>query len=653
MRLSSNHRLCSRLLLIVALAALAAAPTNTRASSDPRTYTDPLYGYQLDIPADWHTYPPQAGALIGATVMSDIDLDPQVTGDASAVPAAIDAANVKVQLGLAPLPPGQSLAHWAANWIDFQTTDEEFAPLALEFTPPQTITVGQYSGLSYIITEPDGSTVREILLPIDDAQVLVVGIRPAYSARLNDALALLQTMRPNAQFTFPAQVAEVAQSFRARALQTVTRAPRAPMACPTGITNPGTEAPDSPIALFMPFLSGERWMVGGWGYFYGNGTHCNAANEYYSTDWNRSTGDEGAVVLPVADGTIVSAVVPTCPSTGYGCYVRVTHSSGVDTLYAHFSSVTRTSGAVTHSDQIGNVGSTGNSTGSHLHLRFRLNGYSRCYNNGAVCPNGEASLSPQSARPSPMYTASGPQQLVNGGSYTSNNSAQTCYALNAAVNPAGAGTLAISPSPNCNGTQYAIGTTARITATAAAGYAFASWQGDASGTVNPVTVTVVTTRTVTATFVLSGSVVPNDDIADALLIASTPYTATHSTTGATAAADDPLIACAGNLPRYNSVWYRYTPALNSVIEASTIGSAYDTILAVWTGTRGALVNRACNDDASGLQSRVTVTVSAGTEYYMQVAGYTANAAGSLKLAVTTKSVAGFSNKAVYVPMVVR
>ena len=34
----------------------------------------------------------------------------------------------------------------------------------------------------------------------------------------------------------------------------------------------------------------------------------------------------------------------------------------------------------------------------------------------------------------------------------------------------------------------------------------------------------------------------------------------------------------------------------------TFGSDYDTVLAVWTGSRGSLTNVACNDDSSGLQS---------------------------------------------------
>jgi hypothetical protein len=61
-------------------------------------------------------------------------------------------------------------------------------------------------------------------------------------------------------------------------------------ACPTGVTYPGTEAYTSTITLQMPFIAGQVWTVGGTGSFYGNGEHCNSLNDYYATDWNRTSG---------------------------------------------------------------------------------------------------------------------------------------------------------------------------------------------------------------------------------------------------------------------------------------------------------------------------------------------------------------------------
>lgn len=57
---------------------------------------------------------------------------------------------------------------------------------------------------------------------------------------------------------------------------------------------------------------------------------------------------------------------------GYGLYVVISHDNGAQTLYAHMSSVAATQGAsVGKGDVIGYVGSTGLSTGNHVHFEVR------------------------------------------------------------------------------------------------------------------------------------------------------------------------------------------------------------------------------------------------------------------------------------------
>lgn len=80
----------------------------------------------------------------------------------------------------------------------------------------------------------------------------------------------------------------------------------------------------------------------------------------------------GAAVTAAASGTVTIA---SHGSTGYGNYVMIAHADGSATLYGHMSSLAVTVGqSVSQGDTIGYVGSTGNSTGPHLHFEVRING---------------------------------------------------------------------------------------------------------------------------------------------------------------------------------------------------------------------------------------------------------------------------------------
>jgi len=83
------------------------------------------------------------------------------------------------------------------------------------------------------------------------------------------------------------------------------------------------------------------------------------------------SGAYGKPVYASAAGTVIQAGW----SGGYGKCVKIKHSNGYTTWYAHMSSYNVSVGdTVYQGQQIGRIGSTGNSTGPHLHFELRING---------------------------------------------------------------------------------------------------------------------------------------------------------------------------------------------------------------------------------------------------------------------------------------
>ncbi len=78
----------------------------------------------------------------------------------------------------------------------------------------------------------------------------------------------------------------------------------------------------------------------------------------------------GTSIRAVAAGTVIFAGY----MGGYGNLVIVDHGNGLSTAYAHQSAIYVGSGSVSQGTVIGAVGSTGNSTGPHLHFEVRVNG---------------------------------------------------------------------------------------------------------------------------------------------------------------------------------------------------------------------------------------------------------------------------------------
>lgn len=82
-------------------------------------------------------------------------------------------------------------------------------------------------------------------------------------------------------------------------------------------------------------------------------------------------GGYGAAVSAVADGVVIAATT----LGGYGQVVILDHGGGVSTVYAHLSSFAVGSGqTVRRGQRIGAIGSTGLSTGPHLHFEVHVRG---------------------------------------------------------------------------------------------------------------------------------------------------------------------------------------------------------------------------------------------------------------------------------------
>ncbi|MFL5110689.1 MAG: M23 family metallopeptidase [Microvirga sp.] len=84
------------------------------------------------------------------------------------------------------------------------------------------------------------------------------------------------------------------------------------------------------------------------------------------------SGPLGTPIYATADGTVTTA---EWNSGGYGNLVKIDHGRGIETRYGHLSAYIVARGQrVTRGQLIGRMGSTGRSTGSHLHYEVRIDG---------------------------------------------------------------------------------------------------------------------------------------------------------------------------------------------------------------------------------------------------------------------------------------
>lgn len=113
----------------------------------------------------------------------------------------------------------------------------------------------------------------------------------------------------------------------------------------------------------------------------------------------------------------------------------------------------------------------------------------------------------------------------------------------------------------------------------------------------------------------------NDDFANAIELTASEGAISGTNIDATGE-DNETLPDEGYAIPITSIWYSLSPSDSGTFQIDTIGSDFDTILAVYTGTSvDNLIEVISNDDTVGVQSTVRFEVESGTTYHIAVYGY--------------------------------
>jgi hypothetical protein len=132
----------------------------------------------------------------------------------------------------------------------------------------------------------------------------------------------------------------------------------------------------------------------------------------------------------------------------------------------------------------------------------------------------------------------------------------------------------------------------------------------------------------TLTFNLEQGFPPaNDGYANAAVIAALPFSDAVDTKAATTQFGEPASNCAYEGVA-SSVWYRFTPAADTLVVADTDGSDFPTAIGVWTDSKFGLAPVACSRGAffggpvaEAIGAKLAFEAEAGRNYFFQVSGF--------------------------------
>ncbi len=133
----------------------------------------------------------------------------------------------------------------------------------------------------------------------------------------------------------------------------------------------GTKSTDAPTRLISASGEGFMWPVGGSGGYITSFFGETRGRRSYHKGLDIASGGTHLPIYASKAGKVVAATW----DKGYGSYILIDHGDGYVTRYAHLSSKSVKYGqTVGKGQKIGIMGSSGNSTGIHLHFEVRVNG---------------------------------------------------------------------------------------------------------------------------------------------------------------------------------------------------------------------------------------------------------------------------------------
>ena len=159
---------------------------------------------------------------------------------------------------------------------------------------------------------------------------------------------------------------------------------------PAGVLKPWGQYLDIPTELVKEVAGAEwqDWMVSeiegdivwnGEAYMWPVPGHTRISSPFGSREMDGEQENHSGIDIPAPAGTPIYAAAPGVVSTNahwsYGICVRINHGNGYQTMYAHMSGIVVSRGEyVEKGELIGFMGSTGRSTGTHLHFEIYING---------------------------------------------------------------------------------------------------------------------------------------------------------------------------------------------------------------------------------------------------------------------------------------